>query len=177
MRIVELPAIWTVITDFIAWFIIHMAVALFTLKLPDRFFSHDSWLYRSHAWEKSGQVWQKVFKVKYWKERLPDGAAIIGKGFVKKNLQNNDAEFLMRFVLESRRAELTHWLAMAPAVLFFLWNPVWVGIIMIIYAVFANAPCIIAQRYNRPRFLRTASRAMARESTTASSQPSRGLTQ
>lgn len=177
MRLVELPAFWTIVIDFAAWFAIHMAAALFAFKLPDRLFSQDNWFYRSHAWENSGQIWHNIFKVKNWKGRLPDGASIMGKGFVKKNLQDNDPDFLLRFALESRRAEFTHWLAMIPAVLFFLWNPIWVGFVMIIYAVFANAPCIIAQRYNRPRLLKTASRLMTRDKITASSQPTSGLIQ
>jgi glycosyl-4,4'-diaponeurosporenoate acyltransferase len=32
---------------------------------------------------------------------------------------------------------------------FFTWNPPWACWVMVGYAIFANAPCIIAQRYNR----------------------------
>jgi hypothetical protein len=52
---------------------------------------------------------------------------------------------------ETGRAEYTHLFAMLPAPIFFIWNPWWGGIIMIIYAVIINVPCIIAQRYNRAR--------------------------
>jgi len=77
---------------------------------------------------------------------------MIGRGYAKKRLRATHDEELARFVQESRRAELTHYLAMLPAPLFFLWNPAWAGWFMIGYALVANAPCIIAQRYNRPRF-------------------------
>lgn len=177
MRIIELPVIWTIVIDFIAWFVIHMAAALFALKLPDRWFSQDRWLYRCRGWEKSGQIWHRIVRVKHWKDKLPDGAAILGQGFAKKHLQAKDPAFLVQFVLESRRAEFTHWLAMSPAVLFFLWNPLWVGYIMIVYAILANAPCIIAQRYNRPRFLKAAQRADNKLARTASAQPTSGLIQ
>lgn len=158
MQIIELPILLTIVIDFIAWFIIHIAAAVFTLKLPDRFFAKDSWIYRTRQWEKSGKIWDDIFKVKSWKEKLPDGAAILGQGFAKNQLKETDALYFEKFVLESRRAEFTHYLAMLPAVLFFLWNPAWVGIIMIFYAIFANVPCILAQRYNRPRFARAAKR-------------------
>ncbi|NLT12329.1 MAG: glycosyl-4,4'-diaponeurosporenoate acyltransferase [Clostridiaceae bacterium] len=156
MRIIELPMLWTVIIDFVAWFIFHMAAAIFTLKLPDRFFAKDNWIYRTRKWEKSGKIWDDLFRVKKWKDRLPDGAAILKQGFAKNQLKETDAKYFEKFVLESRRAECTHYLAMMPAVLFFLWNPVWVGIVMIFYALIANAPCILAQRYNRPRFAKAA---------------------
>ncbi|MDD2457701.1 MAG: glycosyl-4,4'-diaponeurosporenoate acyltransferase, partial [Eubacteriales bacterium] len=105
------------------------------------------------AWERQGQIWQQVFRVRSWKERLPDGAQLIGRGYAKKRLKATHAMELSRFIQESRRAELTHYLAMLPAPLFFLWNPVWVGWFMISYALMANVPCILAQRYNRPRFI------------------------
>jgi glycosyl-4,4'-diaponeurosporenoate acyltransferase len=42
---------------------------------------------------------------------------------------------------------------MATVVLFLLWNPP-VGVaVNVVYAIAANVPCILAQRYNRPRVL------------------------
>jgi glycosyl-4,4'-diaponeurosporenoate acyltransferase len=42
---------------------------------------------------------------------------------------------------------------MAAVVLFLLWNPP-VGVAAnVVYAIAANVPCILAQRYNRPRVL------------------------
>jgi glycosyl-4,4'-diaponeurosporenoate acyltransferase len=38
--------------------------------------------------------------------------------------------------------------------LFFLWNPLWVGFLMILYALTENLPMIMAQRYNRYRLRR-----------------------
>ena len=154
MRVFEWPILWTIVVDFAAWFIFHMAAALLALHLPDRWFTADRWPYRTGNWERGGQVWQDVFKVRTWKERLPDGALMLGRGYVKKRLQASHASALDDFIRESRRAELTHYLAATPAVLFFLWNPPWAGWVMIVYAILANAPCIIAQRYNRPRFAR-----------------------
>jgi glycosyl-4,4'-diaponeurosporenoate acyltransferase len=37
---------------------------------------------------------------------------------------------------------------------FFVWNIWWVGIVMIVYAMLANMPCIMIQRYNRIRLKR-----------------------
>jgi glycosyl-4,4'-diaponeurosporenoate acyltransferase len=75
-------------------------------------------------------------------------------GFPKKNLECSDAGYLKTFLNETKRAELTHWLAMVPVPVFFLWNIWWVGLIMIGYALIANLPCIMLQRFNRARISR-----------------------
>jgi glycosyl-4,4'-diaponeurosporenoate acyltransferase len=49
---------------------------------------------------------------------------------------------------------MTDWLAIGCAPLFFLRNPWWGDLIIVGYAVAANLPCILAQRYNRARFQR-----------------------
>lgn len=151
MRLIDLPVGWTVFADFVAWFIIHMGVSLLTLHLPDRWFERDTFLYRTRNWEQTGFIWQRLFHVRNWKHRLPDGAAILKKGFVKKQLQATDSNYLTAFISESRRAELTHWIAMPFSLFFFLWNPAAAGWFMILYALIINLPCIIAQRFNRPR--------------------------
>lgn len=62
--------------------------------------------------------------------------------------------YLERFVRETCRGEAVHWVVFACALLFFLWNPWWIGLIMVAYAAAVNVPCIIAQRYNRIRLVR-----------------------
>lgn len=163
MRILALSIGWTLIIDFLAWLIFHLGIAWLTLLLPDRFFQTDTWFYRSKSWEKNGQTWDQIFGVKKWKERLPDGAAFFKSGYQKKRLATKTTQNLATFILETRRAELTHWLAILPAPLFFLWNPVWAGWFMIGYALVANAPFIIVQRYNRPRFIRILNRQKSNE--------------
>ena len=49
------------------------------------------------------------------------------------------------------------------------WNPAWVSMVMAAYAVGANAPFIIIQRYNRGRLARLAHRQGTR--TTGGIQP------
>ncbi len=95
--------------------------------------------------------WQQLFAVKGWKHLILDGNNIIQIGFSKKRLASHEMDYLQQFLLESRRAELTHWISILPAPLFFLWNPMWAGLVMIGYAILFNAPIIIVQRYNRPR--------------------------
>ena len=95
-----------------------------------------------------------MFRIRQWKDKLPDGTVIAKKGFDKSRLAQQQKDYLEKFVIETRRAELTHWLLMVPAPFFFLWNPAWAGWVMIVYALLANCPFIMIQRYNRPRLER-----------------------
>ncbi|KAB7670797.1 glycosyl-4,4'-diaponeurosporenoate acyltransferase [Bacillus sp. B1-b2] len=148
----------TFIIDIVAWFLIHIGIALVIERLPIQYFTFDTFLYRIRNWEKNGAIWGKWFKVKAWKSRIPDGRNVIGKGFEKKQLSEKNKPYLQQFILESRRAELTHWISIVPAPFFFLWNPPWAGWVMVIYALLFNLPIIMAQRYNRPRIQRIVKR-------------------
>ena len=155
MRIIHLPTSWTILVDFVIWFIIHMGVVYGVVRIPTHRFNPDGWLFRTRGWEKAGNLYQDCFKIKKWKQYLPDGAPLLGsRGFPKKKLQEKTPEFLRAFLQETCRAELTHWLTMLFAPFFFLWNPLWVGFFMIFYALTENLPLIMAQRYNRARLRR-----------------------
>ncbi|WP_373921346.1 hypothetical protein [Peribacillus muralis] len=56
-------------------------------------------------------------------ERLHTGwIKIIKRSFEKKGLQGTDTSSFTTFILESKRAKLTHWLSILPAGFFFLWS-------------------------------------------------------
>ena len=152
--LVHLPTAITILIDVIAWFVIHMSVSYIMTRRHLTSFNIDSWLYRKRVWEKNGWIYEKLFKVLSWKKILPDGAAIFKGGFEKKRLKESNMGYLASFVKETCRAELTHWVVLLFGPLFFIWNIWWVGILMIAYAILANIPCIITQRYNRIRLRR-----------------------
>ena len=92
----------------------------------------------------------------------PYGAPWLG-GFAKQTIHSLDAFYVGQFLLETRRAELAHWCMFLCLPLFFLWNPPWACLVMTAYALAANLPCILAQRYNRIvlyRVVRTRRRAV-----------------
>jgi glycosyl-4,4'-diaponeurosporenoate acyltransferase len=93
-------------------------------------------------------------RIKQWKDLLPDAGALFQGGVSKQDLVGRDREHLERFAVETRRAELTHWLILTAAPWFFLWNPWWLGLAMVGYGIVANVPCVAIQRYNRARLLR-----------------------
>lgn len=152
MRIIHLSNWTTFFLDIAAWAVIHLSISLIAARMPLSYFERPRRLFETFSFEKSGRFWQKQFKVRSWKKYLPDGTKVIGEGYDKSALEDSTALTLHRFVLETRRAEWTHWLSIPPAFLFFLWNPPWGGWGMVLYAILFNFPFIVTQRYNRPRF-------------------------
>jgi len=154
MRIWYFSVPWTIFFDCVAWFVIHIGVSYIMTQMPLRYFNPQSWVFRGRGGVNEGRVYQDIFFVKKWKSLLPDGAVLFGQGFKKKHLKEKNKDYVCRFVAETCRSEGVHWVTMIFAPLFFLWNPLWVGVVMIGYAVTANLPCIITQRYNRIRLER-----------------------
>lgn len=155
MRVLDLPTGWTILLDIVAWTVIHLGVVALTTSFPARRFEPRSWLFRPRRWEEGGAVYEKYFAVHRWKQWLPDAAGVLGRrGFAKRRLRATDTAHLEAFARETCRAEITHLLTMIWAPAFFLFNPAWVGWLMIGYATAENLPLIIAQRYNRFRIER-----------------------
>ena len=144
-------AVWLLIVNIVAWLVIHFAISALCFNIPLRYFLKDMAFLRIAEWEGNGKMWNRLLFVKKWKRYLIDGSSIAKKSYNKSHLHGRSREDLMVFAAETKRAELTHWLLMMPAPLFFLWNPSWAGWIIITYALIANVPFIITQRYNRAR--------------------------
>jgi len=159
--IFHLPTPITVLIDIVAWLAIHMGVSYLLTRRPLASFSADGWLCRQRGWENDGKTYQGIFRLKSWKKRLPDGALLFKSGFQKKKLKDTSREYLEAFVAETCRAELTHWIVFLFGFVFLVWNIWWVGIVMVVYAMAANVPCIVTQRYNRIRLRRIVKRQAA----------------
>ncbi|WP_430610725.1 glycosyl-4,4'-diaponeurosporenoate acyltransferase [Enterococcus sp. DIV0876] len=142
------------LTDIMVWAGLHLGISWGIRQVPLAFFEqHASW-FRLFSFEDDGKFWQRHLRIARWKDRLPEGTQIDSGGFDKSHLHRKDGASLYRFMLETCRAELTHWLLLFAAVLFFLWNPLWAAVLNCLYAILANLPFILIQRYNRPRLLR-----------------------
>lgn len=151
MQIFYLSKLNTIALFFIIWPILQFGAASICRNLKDDHFQYDRSIYRTRAWEQNGKIYEKFAKVHKWKKFLPDGASIGKGGFRKKHMTSFSKDYLERYLMESCRAELTHWLAIIPFWVFGLFAPPRVIFYMSIYALAVNLPCIIAQRYNRPR--------------------------
>ncbi|MFT4112015.1 hypothetical protein [Silvibacterium sp.] len=141
-----------ILLNCIGWPALQLSLAWGMGCLPARWFAKEAAWSRVCQWE--SPLYRRVLRLRSWKHRLPDGASWFAGGFAKKKLEMRNREYLMRFVAETRRGELAHWLMIACVPLFFVWNPPWACVVVAFYALIANLPCIIVQRYNRATLLR-----------------------
>lgn len=151
MPILILPIWITIILDSILWAFFHLVGAKLAMVLPDSYFEKPLPKKEIHAPVRMF-IFEKILFVKVFKKYLPDGGSMFKGGFKKKHLKEHNLTYYEKFLRETRRAEWTHYVQMLPAPIFFLFNPLWVGYFMIGYAVIANMPCIITQKYNQIRF-------------------------
>ena len=132
----------------LGWPLIQISLARLFLLLPDRYFSRDSWLTRSRRFEQDGRTYRRVLSIHRWKRLVPDGAAWLG-GRRKREFANRCVSDLSIFAAETRRGETAHWCMLLCIPLFYVWNPWWACVVMTLYGISANLPCILVQRANR----------------------------
>jgi glycosyl-4,4'-diaponeurosporenoate acyltransferase len=148
---------WAVIlANVCGWPLIQLSIAWGITRLSPRHFMRSSPIDR--VTRNEAEFYRRHLHVRRWKIMLPDGAGWIGGKFPRKRLEGRDEDYLSRFVAETRRGELAHWIMMACCPIFFFWNPPWVWPVMVSYAIAANIPCIVVQRYNRAVVFRLLSR-------------------
>lgn len=157
MPVFELTDGWAVLIDCLAWAVWSAGVGYAMHRVPLVHWERDTWLTRLRRFEDDGRFWERRLAIRRWKRHLPEAGALFDGGFDKKRLGGTTQ--LERFVAETRRAEVTHWVVMAAGPAFVLWNPPWLAVVMIAFGLLANLPCLVTQRYNRARLIRVVGRA------------------
>jgi glycosyl-4,4'-diaponeurosporenoate acyltransferase len=142
-----------VAADAIVWAAWSAVVGYAAHRLPDDRLAEDGALTRLQAVERDGRIYERV-RIRRWKDRLPELGDAFPGGVSKRVLRSGASADLRRLVAETRRAELVHWAIPAIVPVFALWNPAALMAAMVAYAVVANLPCLVVQRYNRGRLLR-----------------------
>ncbi len=110
--------------------------------------------YRILPFERRGVVYEKYLFIRKWKRYLPEAGDMFKGGVSKRSLSFGTDNATVRFYLETKRAEFTHRYLVVFQLLPVV---VWFGVfreVVVVYAVLANTPCLIAQRYNRARLER-----------------------
>jgi glycosyl-4,4'-diaponeurosporenoate acyltransferase len=131
----------------VGWLVLQLGIAAAATRIGPRHFARDNWCFKVRPWETA--FYRRRLRIRRWKRMLPDGAPWVGGQFRKKAIERRDPAYLRRLAIETRRGEAAHWLMLASFPVFFLWNPPWAWTLMAAYAVAANLPCIVVQRYNR----------------------------
>lgn len=173
MPIVELPTWATVTANVATWGVIHASTGYAVHRLPVARLAGDGWLWRPRAAERGGRTYERWVRIRRWKDRVPEAGAVFPGGVSKRRLPRSAAGGVERFVVETRRAELGHWLALGLGPSAALWNPPLGTALMVAYGIVANLPFIAIQRYNRLRAQRVLDRAAARSSGSRRSLPPR----
>jgi glycosyl-4,4'-diaponeurosporenoate acyltransferase len=145
---VRLPTGWIIALNVLGWPVIQLGLAWVFTRLPSQMFDREpGWLSPGRT---EARAYEQLILIRQWKRLLPDGAPWL-QGFAKQHLVSTESGYLSSFVTETRRGEWAHWAMMLAGAVFLLWNPPWADGVMIGYAVAANMPCIVTQRYNRWR--------------------------
>jgi glycosyl-4,4'-diaponeurosporenoate acyltransferase len=152
----DVNAVPAIAVDAAVWAAWGTAVGYVAARAPDARFAHDTWLTRIRAWERDGRMWERL-GVRRWKAVVPELGALFGSRS-KRRLPSRDRNGLALLALETRRAETVHWAVPLALGVMPIWSPAWVTAVMAAYAVAANAPCIVIQRYNRARVRRSLDR-------------------
>ena len=70
MDFLQLSGFWLVLTNFIAWPVIHISIGYLSQRIPDSLLDYDLWLFRIRLWERDGAVYKQIFRVRRWKSWL-----------------------------------------------------------------------------------------------------------
>lgn len=96
--------------------------------------------------------------IRRWKHWIPDAGGALPGGVRKASLVRRDPLALRRLLVETRRAELVHWLLWPAGLLTALWLPPAGVLVNVVFATVFNLPCVLVQRFNRGRLRRCLAR-------------------
>lgn len=136
--------IFMAITGIIAFFVGRV--------LPKRWLNENGFPYKPYAFEKDGDIYEKI-GIRKWQNKMLDMSRILPKMMPTKRLEGNMLEKLPVMIKETCIAELIHTLLGLIALnCLFIWKGAGGIIVTILYEI-GNLPYILIQRYNRPRLI------------------------
>lgn len=138
------------IASWIAW---SFLVGFIGHCLPLSWLSKDTPITQLYVWLDNQESYEKILKIKWWKDKLPDAGQFFPRGVAKRLQGKCSIIKLQKLMIETRRAEYVHWciwLFWIPAI---LWMPMKGVLISCFFATAFNFPCLLIQRYNRLRIL------------------------
>ena len=142
----------------LCWFAIGVVTGYAGHRLPLTAIDHDTWLTRLRSFEDEGRAYDRLLRIRRWKDLLPEAGAAFRGGVSKSQLPGRGRQDLERFAAETRRAEYVHWANAAAGPLFWIFQPLWVAGIMTAFGMAVHLPFVAIQRYNRARIMRTLAR-------------------
>lgn len=129
--------------------VLHIAASFFINRLSYRRLASLRLFLSTKSWEHDGEIYNTVFRIRLWKDYVPSAGP-----FDKKDLKGDSAAYLSVFILETVRAEIAHIVCLALSWFVILSAKETVSWALPVFFTVINLPCILIQRYNRPRFER-----------------------
>jgi glycosyl-4,4'-diaponeurosporenoate acyltransferase len=138
--------------DVAAWVGISAAIGLAAGYLPQRLLEDDTAVTRIRPFEARGRLYRRALRVHRWKDLLPEVHGVGSRQHASKaSLGGRDGMGVL--LRETRRAEYVHLAIGAAGLSFFMWNPAWLALAMLLGGIAFNAPFVLIQRYNRARLV------------------------
>ncbi len=136
------------------WVLTSFVVGYFASKISLKRLSLWERSYRIYPFELRGLLYERYLFIRKWKRYLPEAGDMFKGGVSKRSLDFGASNAKVRFYLETKRAEFTHrYLIIFQLLPVFFWYSFFHEVV-VAYALLANTPCLIAQRYNRARLER-----------------------
>ena len=101
---------------------------------------------------KKEKIYENIFRIKYWKDKIPQ--YVSKNGFSKKKIESFNLDYLKKFISETYRAEINHFLCCLIIPFLFFGEYKMISIVVSLLIILGNVPCILIQRYNRFRIRR-----------------------
>ncbi len=115
---------WAVLVDCVVWVAVGVITGYVAYRWPASRLAHDGPITRVRPFEQSGRWYERRWRIQSWKDRLPEAGSFFAGGFSKRALTTRRSDHLRRFVVETRRAELTHWVVLGGGAVLLPLEPV-----------------------------------------------------
>lgn len=137
-------AVYVLITGFLFHFI---------GEIIPRKIHFETGFFSCHSFEDNGKIYNKMFKVSAWKEKLFDASMAFPGTQSKKTGLTKNPDTVLSTIQETCIAEMIHWiLLLLSPLMFAIIQSEWIVLFYVLY-VFFNIADIIIQRYNRPKLI------------------------
>lgn len=148
----DLSSISILLINIILCAIWYLIVFILCISVKSSTFDYNRNCYQPKKWEKCGKMYEKVFKIKKWKDFIPQ---YIGKnGFSKRHWKSLSLGYVNEFIFETCRAEWNHKHCCFYSLVAIIINPLLYGLVFSVSTFAFNLACIMIQRYNRIRILK-----------------------
>jgi glycosyl-4,4'-diaponeurosporenoate acyltransferase len=136
---------------FVGWATWSLLIGFVGHRLPLKLLETNTWLTRRRPWGEDRHWYERVLRIKSWKDRLPEAGNFFPGGFRKNSVGGGKYAVMCRFLAETRRAEYVHSAIWLFWLVTMLWTPRWGILVNLVVGTVFNLPCLWVQRYNRLR--------------------------